>query len=63
MTREDKAGRILGIFEDFLNKKGIEIKNEQRDWAKEDDPTEMYAIIFGDDYYDLEDQVLEVLGD
>ena len=62
MTKQDKAGKILGIFERFLNEKGIEIKNEQRDWAEKDDPFETYAILFGDDYYGLEDQVMEVLG-
>lgn len=63
MTREDKAGKILGIFEEFLNEKGMKIKNEQRDWAEKDDPFETYANIFGNDYYNLEDQVMEVLGE
>lgn len=62
MTKIDTVGKIIDIFEEFLNEKGIEIKNKERDWAKEDDPTELYSNIFGEDYYNLENQIIEALG-
>ena len=44
-------GQIIDIFEDFLEEKGIEIPNEERDDS--DNP----AIIYGTDYGNLSDEL------
>ena len=47
-------GLIIDIFEDFLEEKGIEIANPE----KEDDDV---AILYGTDYFNLEDQIKDTL--
>lgn len=58
-TRDDDINTasicLIDIFEEFLDRKGIQIKNDDR----EGEPDE--AIIFGEDYYYLEDRVKENL--
>lgn len=44
-------GQIIDVFEDFLEEKGIEIPNEERDDS--DNP----AIIYGTDYGNLSDDL------
>ena len=46
-------GQIIDVFEDFLTAKGVEIKSEDDD----DLPLEEKAIIFGEDYYSLEERL------
>jgi hypothetical protein len=57
------ACEILEVFEDFLARKGIEIPNKERDEYYEDNPEdkEEKAILFGGEYYSLEDEVTELL--
>lgn len=57
-----KVVRIIDEFEAMLDKKGLTIENEERDeYAKESDKTLANpAIIFGSDYYKLEDTVKSV---
>lgn len=50
----EKIGRIIDIFEDFLDDKGIKLKNEQRDADNLEDPYDVRTNIYGDDYYRLE---------
>ena len=53
MTSEDKVeliGQIIDTFEDFLEEKGIQIPNDERD---ADNP----AIIYGMDYEILSTQI------
>lgn len=49
--RLEFIGQIIDIFEDFLEEKGIEIQNDE----KED--SENPAIIYGTDYGDLSDNI------
>lgn len=49
-------GQFIDVFEDFLDSKGICIDNADRD---EDDDNA--AIIYGDDYDILADEILSVL--
>lgn len=64
IEKEDKLefiGQIIDIFEDFLEEKGISIPNEDRD----NDPDledESAAIIYGNDYYLLEEKISETLA-
>ena len=54
VTEKDRLefiGQIIDIFEDFLEEKGIEIQNDE----KED--SENPAIIYGTDYGDLSDDI------
>ena len=56
--QNDKAeflGQIIDIFEDFLEERGIELPNEER----EQDPDNA-AIIYGSDYDQLQEE-LEVM--
>ena len=54
------ACNIVDVFEDFLSDKGIEIPNKERDEYEADEDTEK-AILFGSDYYSLEDEVTDLL--
>ena len=56
------AIKILDEFEDFLQEKGIEIINKERDDYKADEGTEK-AILFGSEYYALEVKITEILGE
>lgn len=62
MTTE-KIGQIIEIFENFLNDKGIILKNKERDQDQEDDPFDKRSNIYGEDYYFLENNLKEVLND
>lgn len=55
------AACILDVFECFLADKGIYIPNRDRDMYVEEGGTEA-AILFGEDYYSLEDQIIEILS-
>ena len=48
-------GRIIDIFEDFLEEKGINIDNSEKE---EDDDA---AIIYGSDYGILQDRLTDLL--
>lgn len=52
---KEKCFAILEVFENFLYEKGINIPNDE----KEGD--ENAAIIYGTDYGNLEDEVMELL--
>ena len=54
--RREFIGQIIDIFEDFLDEKGIVLKNLARDEDPNLNPEEA-ANIYGSDYYDLEDRI------
>lgn len=56
-------GQLIDIFEDFLDKRGIIIPNEERDDDKilRNLGSEDSANIYGDDYFTLENQIKETL--
>lgn len=49
------TGQIIDLFEDFLEEKGVEIENDERD---EDDYA---AIIYGTDYGYLQDGLEQIM--
>lgn len=55
MSKEDFVFSIIGCFEEFLYEKNVTIENEER---PADD--EYAAIIYGNDYDYLHDQILDV---
>jgi len=61
------SGSIIDIFEDFLESKGIELldnQKEREEYADGDAETlEGCAIIFGSDYDTLENGIEEILKD
>ena len=54
-TFNEFVGQIIDIFEDFLEAKGIDIHNDEKD----QDPDA--AIIYGSDYGDLYQDIEELL--
>lgn len=52
----DIAISILSIFEEFLYEKGIDIPNEDKEGNEEE------AILYGSDYYSLEDKIVDILN-
>lgn len=61
VSSDEKAefiGQLIDIFEDFLEEKGIDLPNEERD--ERDDP-ESAAIIYGTDYGILQSEIEETL--
>ena len=59
MTHEDRLtllSLIIEAFEDFLEERGIDIPNEE----KEQDP-EHASLIYGSDYMNLESDIEEIL--
>ena len=62
-THEQMAeivGSIIDTFEDFLESKGISIKNKERNEYADGD-LEGLAIIFGSDYDHLQNDIEEIL--
>ena len=53
----EKAIKILSLFEDYLEGKNVKIQNKERDEYE----GESIAILFGSDYYDLEDQITDII--
>lgn len=51
----EQAAEIMDIFERFLKEKGIKIPNEEKKGACNP------AILYGDDYYLMENEVKEIL--
>ena len=49
----DRANIVIGMFEDLLVANNVNIPNVERDEGDED-----AALIYGEDYYNLEDEVL-----
>ena len=49
------AIKIIDLFENLLNRKNIIIPNEDRENSKDE------AAIYGGDYYELEDKIVEIL--
>ena len=57
------AGEIIDVFEDFLDEKGIEIKNiEKEDAIAQGEFPDEVANIYGSDYYQLEDTLKTILA-
>ncbi len=54
------AIQILEMFEDYLQDKGVKIPNKERDEYETDKDTET-AILFGSDWYSLEDEITDIL--
>ena len=57
MEKRELAVLIIEKFEDFLDEKGIVIPNEEK---AEDDAA---SNIYGSDYYKLEDEIMDLLGE
>ena len=58
ISENDKAefvGQIIDVFEDFLESKGIDIPNDEKD---DDDNS---AIIYGTDYGEIQTDLEELL--
>lgn len=53
-------GQLIDIFEDFLDERGIVIPNPERDEDEDLDPEEA-ANIYGSDYDELADNLMDVL--
>ena len=51
------AAEIVSVFEEFLYSKGVAIENPEHE------EEEGEAIIYGSEYYELEDRVAELLGE
>jgi hypothetical protein len=49
-------GQIVDVFEDFLDEKGIEIENSEKDGDEGD------AIIYGSDYDEIADGIREIIS-
>lgn len=54
-------GQIIDIFEDFLDARGVVLKNDERDADEDLDPEEA-ANIYGDDYDELKDALAKMLS-
>ena len=48
-------GQVIDVFEDFLEEKGIDVSNEEKE--ESDDP----AILYGSDYGFLESGIMDIL--
>lgn len=59
----EKIGQVIGVFENFLDDKGIRLKNEQRDADNLEDPYDIRTNIYGDDYYRLETDLESLFRD
>ena len=55
--KEEFIGQIIDLFEDFLDEKNVKISNPEA----VEDGEENAAIIYGDDYDTLHDQIQGVL--
>lgn len=55
MERKQLAVKIIDVFEEFLSEKGISVENGEKSGEESE------AIIFGSDYYRLEDRLLELI--
>lgn len=53
--RAEFIGQLIDVFEDFLEEKGINIPNEEKEDS--DDP----AILYGSDYGYLESEIMDTL--
>lgn len=55
-NQNELIGQIIDIFEDFLEDHNIDILNEERDGN-----TDEAAIIYGSDYGQLQEELLELM--
>ena len=55
--KEEFIGQIIDLFEDFLDEKNVKISNPEA----VEDGEENAAIIYGNDYDTLHDQIQDVL--
>ena len=55
-NQNELIGQIIDIFEDFLEDHNIDIPNEERD-----EDTDDAAIIYGSDYGQLQEELLELM--
>ena len=59
--KKDLVNSIINTFEDFLQQRNVEIKNDERTEASyETSAPEDLAIIYGSDYSDLENALLNL---
>ena len=54
------SAEIIEVFEDFLDERGVTIPYEPS-LSEDEDEIENAGIIFGEDYFDLEDSIRNVL--
>lgn len=55
-------GQIIDTFEDFLDEKGVFIENSERDVDEEITGENNYAIIYGEDYSRIADDIQSILA-
>ena len=59
LSAEDEPefiGQLIDVFEDFLDGKGVEIKNSEREGDEDE------AIIYGSDYDEVADGIREIIS-
>lgn len=61
VTIKEKAFEMIGIFEDFLANRNIEIPNQERDEYEREGNNEEQGIIFGSDFDDLQEELVNTL--
>lgn len=61
MNKRTTAIEILSLFEDYLSERDAIVPNYEREQMIEEDPFETYSILYGNDYYELEDAIVSVL--
>lgn len=59
LDESEFVGEIINIFENFLDKRNINIENKERD--EDSKETDDLAVIYGSDYDEIGDQIREVL--
>lgn len=61
---KEKADDMIEAFEDFLDEKGIEIQNQEKEDAIHDaQDKESICNVYGSDYGNLEEEILAILSD
>ena len=51
-------GQIIDVFEDFLTERGVEQFNNE---PQEDNDPDSQVYIYGNDYYEIEDALEEIM--
>ena len=63
MNRVELEAAIMEVFEDFLEAKGIRIESSEQAKKDDDGAEENTAILYGDDYWGMSDQIENILAD
>ena len=61
---KEQAWQIMEVFEDFLAEKGVDIASEEKlDAIRNGEPKDCLGILYGSDYYELEDAIVKILSE